>query len=193
MCKESSCLNAPVQILYLCCRCHCTHIARHLLIAQMAYRLDSLRIIDAEPTASTAPTERPQPSRSFGFTKAVSPCKPSDSTSNHASPIAESRVVRSAASPTEFSGNSSASPSSNLFAGSYSPPSPTKRVGISPHNEYADWDFLKSGATCHSSHVACTEPGLIMSTLPRGLAHAPERRPLTEAEVILNPLLLYFQ
>ena len=162
----------------------------------MAYRLDSLRIIDAEPTALTAPTEQPQPSRSFGFTKGVSPCKPSDSTSNHASPISESRgaaVVRSAASPAEFSGNSSASPSSNLFAGSYSPPSPTKRVGISPHNEYADWDFLKSGAMCHSTHVASTEPGLIMSTLPRGLAHAPERRPLTEAEVIPKPLFLYFQ
>jgi hypothetical protein len=163
----------------------------------MAYRLDNLRIIDASLTTGLpALTEQPQPSRSFGFPKGGSPCKPSDLASNQASPIAESRgaaVVRSAASPTECSGDSTASPSSNLFAGSYSSPSPTRRVGISPHNEYTDWDFLKSGAIGHSTHLALSEPGLIMSTLPRGLAHVPERRPLTEAEVILKPLLLFFQ
>jgi hypothetical protein len=154
----------------------------------MAYRLDSQRIFDAEPATEAVPAHSsPQlPSRSFGFHNSQSPSKPgATAVLHHAAPSISSPsavAVRSAASPTELSGTSSACPTS-LFPGSGSPPRPSKRVGIFPHDAHADWDFLKSGATGHPTRLTATEPGLILSTLQRGLAHVPERRPLTEAEV----------
>ena len=154
----------------------------------MAYRLDSQRIFDAEPATEAVPAHSsPQlPSRSFGFHNSQSPSKPvAAAVLHHAAPSISAPAavaVRSAASPTELSGTSSVCPAS-LFPGSGSPPRPSKRVGIFPHDAHADWDFLKSGATSHPARLTATEPGLILSTLQRGLAHVPERRPLTEAEV----------
>jgi hypothetical protein len=153
----------------------------------MAYRLDSLRIIDVESTDEAAQTHQPPHviCRTFGFPKADSPVNTNASVSHCASfsgnfPDASSgasagaRAVPGAASPACATGL--------LFGGDCST-RPSKRVGIFPHDEHEDWDFLKSGDIGHSTRLEATQPGLIMSTLNRGLAHVPDRRPLTEAEV----------
>jgi hypothetical protein len=153
----------------------------------MAYRLDSQRIIDVDPPADAAPAHQPPPlpSRGFGFSNPESPSKQVATFHPHGSPNVESpsaAVARSAASPTEFSAKTSVSPT-NLFTGEVSPSRASKRVGINPRNEHTDWDFLKNRGLEDSSRLAATEPGVILSTFPRGMAHVPERRPLTEAEV----------
>ena len=152
----------------------------------MAYRLDRQRIIDVDPPAEAAPAYQPPPlpNRSFGFLHAESPSKPVATAVPHASPNAESpgaAVYRSAASPSELSATASVSPT-NSFPGNESPSRTSKRVGINPHDQHADWDFHKNRGGGLSTRLA-TDPGVIASTLPRGLAHVPERRPLTEAEV----------
>jgi hypothetical protein len=59
-------------------------------------------------------------------------------------------------------------------------------VGINPHNEHEDWDFIKAGNAGLPACSSATDPGKILSTLPRGMAHVPERRLLTEAEVMIS-------
>lgn len=161
----------------------------------MAYHLDSQRIINVSEHTTQASSSHPTPhlpSRSFGFHNSER-SKPVASTPHHATPFVGSpgAAVSPAelstthlASPTNYSvvATSSASPT-GLFPGSDSPSRASKRVGISPHDEHADWDFLKNSATSRSNRMTALEPGVILSTLQRGLAHVPERRAPTEAEV----------
>jgi hypothetical protein len=155
----------------------------------MAYRLDNLRIIDVEPTAEAAHTHQPPhvTCRTFGFPKADSPVNTSASVSHCASFSANSPDASSDASAGARAVTGAASPAcaTGLLFGGDCSTRPSKRVGIFPHDEHEDWDFLKSGDVGHSTRLEATQPGLIMSTLNRGLAHVPDRRPLTEAEV--NP------
>jgi hypothetical protein len=152
----------------------------------MAYRLDSQRIINVDPPADAAAAYQPPPlpSRGFGFSNLESPCKQVATFHPHRSPHVESPGAAGArsAAPTELSATTSVSPT-NLFPGEDSPSRASKRVGINPRNEHTDWDFLKNRGLGDSSRLAATEPGVILSTFPRGMAHVPERRPLTEAEV----------
>lgn len=149
----------------------------------MAYRLDSQRIIDVSEHAAQAAishTSPQSPSRSFGFHNSEQ-CKPGASPLHHAPSSVSSPCA--AVSLAELS-TTSPSPAISPFPGGGAPLRASKRVGISPHDEHSDWDFLKSrtSATGLSTCATATEPGVILSTVQRGLAHVPERRPLTEAE-----------